>query len=155
MPPLTISCLPDELQRVVWSWYILPLRARLFTYMLCATSRKSTDGLETLYDARALLGGMTYLQMPYEVHGNVTPYRGEYNGYERGTYNFNTQTAVVLMGIHHPRMAGIDQTVWHFAEYSAEQDDDVWSFRLDYARVAGRTDRIELKYNESWESKVE
>ena len=37
---------------------------------------------------------------------------------------------------------------------SGEQDNGVWSFRLDHARVAGRTDRIELKYNESWESKV-
>lgn len=149
----TISCLPDDLQRVVWSWYILPLRARLFTYMLCATSCDCTDGLKTLFDARLLLGGNTYLQMPYEVHGNVTPYRGEYNGYEGGIYLDNAQTAVVLMGIH--PAGGIDQAVWHFAEYSGEQDNDVWSFRLDYARVAGRTDRIELKYNESWESKVE
>ena len=147
----TISCLPDDLQRVVWSWYILPLRARLFTYMLCATSYESTDGLETMHDARALLGGMTYLQMPCEVHGNVTPYRGKYNGYEDGKYNFNAQTAVVLMRTcKWPN----GQVVWHFAEYSGEQDNDEWSFRLDYARFAGRTDRIELNYNESWESKV-
>ena len=100
--------------------------------MLCATSRDCTDGLKTLFDARLLLGGNTYLQMPYGVHGNVTPYRGEYNGYEGGIYLDNAQTAVVLMGIH--PWPGIDQAVWHFAEYSAEQDNDVWSFRLDYAR---------------------
>ena len=120
--------------------------------MLCATGRESTDGLATLTDGREMLGGMR-LTRNVVMNGNVTPYRGQYQGYERGSYSYNCQTAVVFMGMY--SLVDFAQPGWHFAEYSAEQDNDVWDFRLDYVRTVGPPNRIELDYNESWESKVE
>lgn len=135
--------LPEELQRIIWSWYILSLRVRLFKRILCVeapmqgnfhlASSWTNVKPRTLEDGRRWLAvAGTYVESADADH----------------MYEYNMEDAVVYMGQSNTHS-------YTFARYSVRQDDEIWGVRKDYIREVGNTECITVRINYTWNRPVE
>ena len=145
------ASLDDDVQRLIWSWYILPLRVRMFVRMLMLEHPDPTK-VSTLAGGRCILADYMDLNI---IKRRETTYRGIFRGYDTrdGRYEYNAEIAVVYMGKGQVEIQNAKHEACLFAQYKDEAEDDKWSMRDDYAIVLGN--RFELGYNDDWNAIVE
>jgi len=114
--------LPVDVQRLVWSWYILPLRVRAFRYKLTKTA------FDDICDIREFACAF----VPRRPKHILTLFEASVWVRKENDYMYAYDAIVYL---------GRKGTCFYFCEYSVPFDVYEWGCKQEYVRFIGDTER--------------
>ena len=119
--------LPLDVQRLVWSWYILPLRVRAFRYKLTKTA------FDDICDIREFACAF----VPRRPKHILTLFEASvWVRKELACENDYAFDAIVYLGRK--------GTCFYFCQYSGPWDVYTWLCKQEYVRFIGNTERMYL-----------